>query len=130
MKKELYISDAEGYNFDGSIKYPSRFIFNTSLSNVLMLNELDENLIDEASEYIIEKEQLLDRDASQEALKASKSSLNVGDIVSHAILGKGEIVQLYDDDFVEIKFMNFDTSRRLHSTSIYRENESEEDDED
>ena len=51
-ERGLYISDAEGLNYDESFRYPSRFIFNIDREAIDYVNELPQRLIDDTKSYI------------------------------------------------------------------------------
>ena len=48
----LFLTDAEGVNFDESFRYPSRFIFNTDKQYLKYEVELAAFLLDVATKYI------------------------------------------------------------------------------
>ena len=51
-QKGLYMSEAQGRNFDGSPRYPSRFILDIDPSLLNFVPDMDENLIKEAKAHI------------------------------------------------------------------------------
>ena len=57
-RDRLYLSDAAGTNYDGSFRYPSRFLFNAEKENVSYAVELDPDLIADAKAYIRRTEEL------------------------------------------------------------------------
>lgn len=83
-KKTLTVTDAEGRNLDGSIRYPSRFIFDMG-KTLRHEIELDASFSREALSAIEADEKAL-------ALVASVSDFKEGDRVHHAIQGNGTIV--------------------------------------
>ncbi|MCL2631914.1 MAG: UvrD-helicase domain-containing protein [Coriobacteriia bacterium] len=101
---QLVLTDAEGTNFNGSFKYPSRFIFDTERVGVDYIVELDDNLIHASKTYV----EL--NDAAQ-ALEFS-----VGDEVHHPILGNGVIVSINQElpAYGEIDFEKTETRRQMN----------------
>lgn len=102
----LFLSDAEGTNFDGSFRYPSRFIFNTEKEYLDYAVELEERLVDSASRYI---------QANEERIFHSRSGFVVGDKVNHKFFGDGEIVEVREDiSCYVIKFEKMETVRNIN----------------
>lgn len=87
-EKGLYISDAEGINYDGGYRYPSRFIFNTDKQYVDYIVELDERFISQATSYI---------KANEVTSKEEPTEFQVGDTVNHKVFGRGIIVEISDE---------------------------------
>lgn len=81
----LYISDSEGLALDGSVKYPSRFIFDVDKELLYYTVELSDDLVQMAGEVIVKSEQLLDC-----------PTLNKGDKYVHPVFGEG-VVRERDD---------------------------------
>lgn len=101
----LFLSDAEGVNYDGSFRYPSRFIFNTDKSYLDYTVELEEQLVDDASKFIKN---------SEEKISISTTAFTIGDVVLHKVFGVGEIIGIKNEiaSYV-IKFDNASTERNL-----------------
>lgn len=101
-EKGLYISEAEGRTFDGSPRYPSRFILDIDQDLLVYTNPPKDSLITEAREYIRSSLRLI-ADASDQQYFAE------GTRVMHGILGKGTIIDTnisraaYTVQFDEIK---------------------------
>lgn len=92
-KDHLIISDAEGSNFDGGTRYPSRFIFDTGDRNMDYLVELDDELKNSYGNYpelVEDSEHVL---------------LAVNDRVSHDSLGAGTVISM-DGDYAVVRFDN------------------------
>ena len=85
-EKRLLLSGAEGRNFDGSPRYPSRFVLDVDPALLEYTAPPNEGLIAEAREYIAHTEKYLPEDL-QSLLLA------VGTRVHHAYLGAGEILE-------------------------------------
>ena len=82
-KDSLFISDSEGKNFDGSFRFPSRFVLDVEKSRLTYENELPESLRAKAKSFIGDEEKLA---SSAEAPPFSK-----GDRVVHPVFGAGLI---------------------------------------
>ena len=83
-KDRLYLSDAAGSNYDGSFRYPSRFLFNAEVENVDYAVPLDPDLIENAMNKIRETEDL-------EPRKEAPSEF-IGKRVLHPVFGEGIII--------------------------------------
>ncbi|MBE6034936.1 MAG: hypothetical protein E7222_09610 [Clostridiales bacterium] len=103
----LFLSDSEGVNYDGSFRFPSRFIFNTDKAYLNYTVELEDALIDDASKYIIENEDKINR--------VIDIKFKEGDMIVHKTFGKGEIVCVNKErSAYEIKFENMETTRNIN----------------
>ena len=101
----LFLTDAEGVNFDESFRYPSRFIFNTDKQYLKYEVELAAFLLDVATKYI---------EASERRIGTPMTSFQVGDTVVHKVFGVGKIIGIRNDISVYvIQFENSDTERNL-----------------
>lgn len=105
-EEALFLSDAEGVNYDGSYRYPSRFIFNTDKAYLDYTVELDDRLVDNAYSYI---------SSSEKKLQARSGVLyQAGERVSHKAFGNGTIIEVnMADNFYVIMFDNKETERSL-----------------
>ena len=106
-QKGLYLSEAQGRNFDGSPRYPSRFILDVDPALLSFVPDLDENLIREAKASI----RLSDR-----RLNAGRTDglLKEGDRVRHRIFGPGTIRGVDPDKSAyTIRFDDLDTDRQI-----------------
>ncbi|MBQ7736641.1 MAG: UvrD-helicase domain-containing protein [Oscillospiraceae bacterium] len=84
-EKRLYLSEAEGRNIDGSLRYPSRFLLDIDPALVEYTEKPREGLIRDARAYIALSESMLPE-------KAAEAAFAVGDRVVHAIMGPGTVV--------------------------------------
>ncbi|MCM1044203.1 MAG: UvrD-helicase domain-containing protein [Candidatus Gastranaerophilales bacterium] len=101
----LFLSDAEGINYDGSFRYPSRFIFNTEKAYLNYIVELEEKLVHDSNNYIQNDEK---------RFMSSSSTLEAGDTVQHSVFGKGEIVEIREDiSSYVIQFEKLATTRNI-----------------
>ena len=104
-EKGLFLSDAEGINFDGSFRYPSRFIFNTEKEYLHYVVELEERLAAQAAGYIC---------ANEEKICGRKQSFQTGDIVVHKVFGRGQIVAVKEEiSSYVIQFEGMETVRNI-----------------
>lgn len=102
----LFLSDSEGVNYDGSFRYPSRFIFNTDKVYLNYTVELENQLIDDASQYI---------KSSEEKIAAPTTSFSIGDAVKHKVLGIGKVIEIKRDiSAYVIKFDGSEKERNLN----------------
>lgn len=100
----LFLSDAEGINYDGSFRYPSRFIFNTEKTYLNYTVELEDKLVNDSNTYIQNTEK-----------RFTPVSLEVGDTIQHSLFGKGEILEIRDDiSSYVIKFEKLETARNIN----------------
>jgi DNA helicase-2/ATP-dependent DNA helicase PcrA len=107
-QKALFITDAEGRNFDGSHRYPSRFIFNVDKALLVYTNELDDSLVYETNWNITSSEKML-------AAQASGPVFKPGDRIVHSILGSGAVIDIeYDKAAYVIKFDDLGTMRKIN----------------
>lgn len=106
-QKGLYLSEAEGRNFDGSPRYPSRFLLDIEPALLDYTQKPQEGLIRETKDYLVINERYL-------ADEENQSSLAVGQRVKHSIFGSGTVV---DVDLIKaahlVKFDNIDTPRSI-----------------
>ena len=107
VQKGLYLSEAEGRNFDGSPRYPSRFLLDIEPALLDYTQKPQEGLIRETKDYLVINERYL-------ADEENQSSLAVGQRVKHSIFGSGTVV---DVDLIKaahlVKFDNIDTPRSI-----------------
>ena len=83
-KDRLFLSDAAGTNYDGSFRYPSRFLFNAEKENLEYVVPLDPALEEEARAQISRTEEL--------ETPPEKPNALVGKRVRHMIFGDGTII--------------------------------------
>lgn len=86
-EKGLYLSDAEGLHIDGSLRYPSRFIFDIEPELLEFTAPLPEKLVRDAKDYI--------RASSRRLLRqAEPAAFREGTRITHRVFGDGTIVAL------------------------------------
>ena len=106
-QERLFLSDAQGRNFDGSYQYPTRFIFNIDKHLLKYDVELEDSLIKESDWYIKNSQAGLEAAAEQKQFQP-------GDRVTHRIMGSGVIVDIdADKGAYIIKFDDIETVRSM-----------------
>lgn len=83
-KDRLFLSDAAGTNYDGSFRYPSRFLFNAEKENVDYAVPLDPELEEKTMTCI--------RQTADSAERTEQPNEKVGRRVRHAVFGEGKII--------------------------------------
>lgn len=106
-EKGLYISESGGRNFDGSYRYPSRFIFDIDQALLSYTKKPDESLINDAVRYIeIQKSFLSDDD--------ERTIYEPGQRVRHEIFGTGTVIETdMEKSAYQIKFDSVETPRMI-----------------
>ena len=82
-RDRLFLSDAAGTNYDGSFRYPSRFLFNAEKENLEYAVELDPDLVEDAMDHIRRTETVEERPKKNDA---------VGKRVLHPVFGEGAVI--------------------------------------
>lgn len=104
-ERGLYISDAEGLNYDDSFRYPSRFIFNIDREAIDYVNELPQRLVNDTKSYIA---------ANESRYMPLDTELKPGDRVRHKVFGEGTITGIRGDiGCYVVKFDRVETERNL-----------------
>lgn len=83
-KDRLFLSDAAGTNYDGSFRYPSRFLFNAEKENVEYAVPLDPELEERTLEQIRRTEDM--------DVRPQQPSGLVGKRVLHPVFGEGRVI--------------------------------------
>ena len=83
-RDRLFLSDAAGTNYDGSFRYPSRFLFNAEEENLDYVVKLDPDLVEDAKDRIRKTEDLEDR--------KEQPNEQVGRRVRHPVFGDGTVI--------------------------------------
>ena len=83
-RDRLFLSDAAGTNYDGSFRYPSRFLFNAEKDNIEYVVPLDPDMEERALDQI--------RKTENTQIKQEKSVDLVGKRVLHPVFGEGSII--------------------------------------
>ncbi|MBR5116320.1 MAG: UvrD-helicase domain-containing protein [Lachnospiraceae bacterium] len=105
-KDRLYLSEAGGKGFEGTPRYPSRFLLEIDPSLIEYTEEPDERLLRAARDYIAS----LDRSV----LPADGPHFGEGDRIVHQVFGPGTILSVdTEDTCYSVLFDRLDTPRRI-----------------
>ena len=105
-KDRLYLSDAAGTNYDGSFRYPSRFLFNAEEENLDYVVKLDPDVRERAMEQIQKTESM-----EEPTIRPNE---NVGKRVRHPVFGEGTIIGIpRGQEGVIVQFDSMVTPRTL-----------------
>ena len=103
-RDRLFLSDAAGTGYDGSFRYPSRFLFNAEKENVDYVTPLDPDLEEKTLRSIQETEDW--------AANTPKQSDLVGKRVTHQVFGPGTVIGIpRDGQGVIVQFDSIVTPR-------------------
>lgn len=106
-EKKLYLSEADGRNFDGSPRYPSRFILDLDQQLLQYTHEPPENLIQDAKYYIESSHRYLPEDDSTIVFP-------IGQRVKHFMFGTGTILEVDMNKAAHVvQFDEMETPRRI-----------------
>ncbi|MEE0206044.1 MAG: 3'-5' exonuclease [Peptococcaceae bacterium] len=106
-EKGLYLSEADGRNFDGTLRYPSRFLLDIDPSLLAFTTPPPDSLVRAAkSHYARSAERLVDRDADATFLPGQR--------VRHAVFGEGTVLAAdLDKEAHIIQFDGMQTQRAI-----------------
>lgn len=103
--KSLFLSESHGKNFDGSTRYPSRFILDIDQKFLEYVKKPEDTLIAETKNYIHYSNRYLDGYVSEQTFQ-------VGDKIIHNVFGQGRIKSILSDrNAYMIKFEQIETPR-------------------
>ena len=106
-EKGLYLSEADGWNFDGAPRFPSRFLLDIDRRLLAFTHEPRESLIREAEEHIAHSRRFLPEDDSA-------VSLPPGQRVRHAVFGDGTVLEADTEKGAHIiRFDGMETPRSI-----------------
>ena len=88
-RDRLFLSDAAGTGYDGSFRYPSRFLFNAEKENVDYVTPLDPDLEEKTLRSI--------QETGDWASDTPKQSDLVGKRVTHQVFGPGTVIGIPRD---------------------------------
>ena len=105
-KDRLFLSDAAGSNYDGSFRYPSRFLFNAEKENVEYAVPMDPELEARALEQI--------RKTENPEVHSEQPSQQIGKRVVHPVFGEGIVIGLpRGQEGIIVQFETMVTPRTL-----------------
>lgn len=103
--KSLFLSESHGKNFDGSTRYPSRFILDIDQNFLEYVKKPEDTLIAETKNYIHYSNRYLDGYIAEQTFQ-------VGDKIIHNVFGQGRIKSILSDrNAYMIKFEQIETPR-------------------
>lgn len=103
--KSLFLSESHGKNFDGSTRYPSRFILDIDQKFLEYVKKPEDTLIAETKNYIHYSNRYLDGYIAEQTFQ-------VGDKIIHNVFGQGRIKSILSDrNAYMIKFEQIETPR-------------------
>ncbi len=104
-QKGLFLSEADGRNFDGSIRYPSRFLLDIDPDLLAFTHSPREQLLREARDYIASSLRRMPRD---------EAVLPEGQRVRHSVFGAGTVLGVDLEKGAHIvQFDDMDTPRQI-----------------
>lgn len=105
-EKGLFLSSSAGYNRDYSFRRPSRFIFNAEKVNIDYEVELPQDVLEDATNYIVNNEKMLDLMESGYLPDSTR--------VSHKYFGDGTILRHNEQEMnYTIQFDTLETERTI-----------------
>ena len=111
----LFISSSRGRGFDGTMRYPSRFILDIDEDLLDMVKPFNESLKAEVREYAKRNGVAKDGD------KARAAAFSQGDRIEHPILGSGTVLGIDEaQEAYEIKFDRLATPRTVSFKTALR----------
>lgn len=87
-QRRLYLSESEGRNFDGSMRYPSRFLLDIDASLLDYERKPSDPLISDTRAYIRFSSRYLD------GYQPKEEMFEIGDKIRHKIFGLGTILEI------------------------------------
>lgn len=106
-EKELYLSEADGRNFDGSPRYPSRFLLDIDEKLLTFARPPEEGMIRRARDYIGHSQAGLPEADGQTVFPA-------GQRVRHALFGPGTVLDTDMDRGAHVvQFDEMETPRKI-----------------
>ena len=108
-EKGLYLSEADGRNFDGSPRYPSRFLLDIDPGLLTFPQEPQEGLIRDARSYIDHSLRYL-----PETDQTQTGRFSPGQRVEHAMFGPGTVLEVdLDRGAYSVQFDSMETPRKI-----------------
>lgn len=100
----LFLSAAEGYNFDGTPRFPSRFLLEIGEGLIEFTPRPKDALFQEAKAYAARRARMLEA--------AGEDRYPVGQRVRHFIFGEGTVEAVEPEAYL-VQFDDLDTARRI-----------------
>ncbi len=106
-KHMLFLTEGGGSNFDGSTRYPSRFLLDVPMELLYFTEPPSDSLIEETKEYLAVRARYF-IDVKDDNL------FKVGQKVEHGVFGTGTILEVdRDKNAYVIQFDDLNTARRI-----------------
>lgn len=106
-EKALYLTEAEGRNFDGSLRYPSRFLFDIDPGLLTYTQKPKEDLLTKARDYIAFTARCLLEDSQRQVLEK-------GQRIRHTVFGTGTVLGAdLSKGAYQIQFDQIETPRTI-----------------
>lgn len=106
-EKALFLSEADGRGFDGTTRYPSRFLLDIAPELLTFTHKPQEGLLHDARDYIASSLRFLPEEDSE-------LTFPIGQRINHFIFGPGEIVDVDMKQGAHIvKFDGMETPRKI-----------------
>lgn len=106
-EQRLYLSEADGRNFDGSLRYPSRFVLDIGRDLLAFTAPPQEGLIREAEDYIAGTQRFF-------PAQDSDAVFSVGQRVRHLMFGEGTVLEVDMDNGAHlVQFDDMPTPRKI-----------------
>lgn len=109
-EKGLYLSEAEGRTFDGTPRYPSRFLLDIGPERLTYVEKPREGLIDETRDYVFfQSRRLLEDDSPTQHARYDE-----GCRVRHGVFGDGTVIRVDEQrNTCVVLFDGMDTPRAI-----------------
>lgn len=88
-ERSLYLTEANGWQHDGSPRYPSRFILDIDDNLLEPVRPIDRSIFNEARQYVQSASKYLTSGSKKQGLPA-------GTRIRHSIFGEGTVLELID----------------------------------
>jgi len=100
----LYLTDAEGINYDNSFRYPSRFVFDVDFDKY--------DVVGMDREEFLRQSKAAPPPAPSDTAEAFSPSYDLGDRVSHPVFGAGTLTGISDTGY-SVQFDNLSGCREI-----------------